>query len=134
MKKLRSLVFAGIAVFTFSGCGGTSGDGGGDDGSGELYTTVDIEHLYQGYGMTGYSDDMEDVTLVYCGGQYDYYRGSEHFYGDFNIVDDEIQMYDHDGGSYIIDTDNYFLEVGEYYYIFDINSDITVESIYAISC
>ncbi len=43
-------------------------------------------------------------------------------------------MYDSDGGSYVIDTDDGYLDVGENYYIYDINTDITVETITPISC
>jgi hypothetical protein len=41
-------------------------------------------------------------------------------------------MYDSDGGSYVIDTENGLIEVGYSYYIFDINNDISVEAIETI--
>lgn len=131
MKKFMGLVLAGVAVFALSGCGG---GGDGDDGDTGGYTDVDILDLDLGYVIDGQSSYGNDVRLVYCRGDYDYYRDSTHFDGTFNIVGDEIQMYDSDGGTYIIDTDNNFLEVGEFYDIFDVADDITVESIFETDC
>lgn len=135
MQKLMNLFLSGVAVVALSGCGGSStSDGEDDNGGGNSYVDVHILDLEQGYAISGYNDVSDNVTLEYCYDEYKYYRGSEYFYGTFNIVDTEIQMYDSDGGSYIIDTPNELLEVDENYYIWDISSDITVESIDLIDC
>ena len=138
MKKLMGLFLSGVAVIVLSGCGSSSSSGsdnGDDSGSGgNSYFDVHILDLEQGYAISGYNSDSEDVTLMYCNDQYDYYRGNEYFYGIFNIVGSEVQMSDSAGGSYIIGTPNDLLEVDENYYIWDVGSDITVESISLINC
>ncbi len=95
---------------------------------------VDLLDLSYGYAIEGYSSYGEFVALDYCGYGYDLYRSSEHFYGDFNTDGYTINMYDSDGGSYILDTADGYIDVGMNYYIYDINTDITVESITAITC
>jgi len=131
MKKCMGLVLAGVAVFALSGCD-TGSDGDGSSGGDITY--IDISDLDLGYVIDGHSSYGNDVRLVYCRNGYDYYRGSTHFDGTFNIKNDEIQMYDSASGTYIIDTDNYLIEVGEYYDIFDVADDITVDSIFETSC
>ncbi len=95
---------------------------------------VDLLDLSYGYAIEGYSSYGEFVALDYCGYGYDLYRDSEHFYGEFTTDGYTINMYDSDGGSYIVDTDDGYIDIGMNYYIYDIDTDITVESITAISC
>ncbi len=95
----------------------------------DILYSIDITDLDDGYSLEGYNDNGELVILEYCHGRYNYYRGSDYFYGDFDTNELTINMYDNDGGSYIIDTDAGLIDVGVNYYIFDINSDITVDII-----
>lgn len=129
------LMALGLSMALLSGCGGGGGDDFVEEGSGGSNDSrVDISDLDLGYVIEGESSYGNDVRLVYCRGDYDYYRNSTHFDGTFNIIGDEIQMHDSASGTYIIDTDNNYLEVGEYYDIFDVADDITVESIFETSC
>ena len=137
MKKLMSLLLSGVTIIALSGCGG-----GSDDGSTTPIeiTEVDILKLNEGYQINGVNDALEDVT-EYCANEYDYYRGvDEHFLGTFNIgdigadTDVRINMFDDDGGTYVIDTDDGHLHVGEIYYIDSVSDEIEVESIVEISC
>jgi len=85
--------------------------------------------LDDGYSLEGYSDSGELVILEYCHGTYNYYRDADYFYGDFDTSGLTINMYDSDGGSYVIDTDDGMINLGVNYYIFDVDSDITVDTI-----
>ncbi len=151
MKKFISLFILIIALFAVSGCGssGSSSDNGYAPAPLPVDPipvdptpidpipsdqSVDLLDLGYGYAIEGYSSYGEYVALDYCGSAYDLYRDSEHFYGEFNTDGYTINMYDSDGGSYVIDTDDGYLDVGENYYIYDINTDITVETITPISC
>jgi len=91
--------------------------------------SIDLYNLDDGYAIEGYDEFGDMAILEYCHGTYTYYRGNETFYGDFNTDGYTINMYDSDGGSYVIDTDTGAIEVGMNYYIFDINSDIDVDAI-----
>ncbi len=155
MKRLLTLSILVIGLFAFSGCGSSSSDGytpppvveppvtqppvveppiDGPDPIPPLIESVDILDLYLGYAIEGYSAYGEFVALEYCIDGYDFYRDSEHFFGSFSSSDFTINMYDSDGGSYVIDTDDGFLHIGENYYIFDVDTDITVDNIYPIDC
>jgi len=146
MKKFISLSILVIALFALSGCGSSSSNDSGytpapvDPIPVEPITpplsdqSVDLLDLGYGYAIEGYSSYGEYVILDYCGSGYDLYRDSEHFYGDFNTDGYTINMYDSDGGSYVIDTNDGYLDVGVNYYIYDIDTDITVEAITPISC
>ena len=133
MKKLMSMAFAGVALVALNGCGSSGGD---DNAPVEpigpiTFGAVDVLDLPQGYIIDGYNEAGEDVTLEFCNDDYDYYSGPDHWYGEFFIIDDRINMLDETptGGSYRIDTDNYKLEVGEKYYIDFQNDEIIVEQI-----
>lgn len=143
MKKFISLSILVIALFVVSGCGSSSSDSGYTPAPVEPVDpidpplpdqSVDLLDLGYGYAIEGYSSYGEYVILDYCGSGYDLYRDSEHFYGDFNTDGYTINMYDSDGGSYVIDTNDGYLDVGVNYYIYDIDTDITVEAITPISC
>ena len=140
-NRLMSLVLSGVAIIGLNACGGGGDDG--DTGSNlpiEI-TEVDILDLDEGYQINGVNDANEDVTLEYCANEYDYYRGDdEAFHGTFNIgdigsdTDVRINMFDDDGGTYVIDTDNGHLHIDEIYDIDFVNDEIDVESIVEISC
>ncbi len=162
MKKLVSLSILGIAVLTLSGCGSSGGDNiyvapppiivdpaplppvidpeplppiiDPEPLLPIEELSVNLYDLTYGYAVEGYSSYGEQVSLDYCANGYDLYRGNEHFHGEFNTNGYTINMYDSDGGSYVIDTDDGYLDVGENYYIYDIDTDITVEAIYPIPC
>jgi hypothetical protein len=161
MRKMLTLSILVIGLFAFSGCGSSSSDGytpppvtqppvveppaveppvveppltGGPDPIPPLMESVDILDLYLGYAVEGYSAYGEFVALEYCMDSYDFYRDTEHFFGSFSSSDFTINMYDSDGGSYVIDSDDGFLHIGGNYYIFDVDTDITVDNIYPIDC
>lgn len=99
-----------------------------------MIESVDILDLNLGYIIEGYSAYGEFVALEYCRDGYDFYRDEEYFFGSFSSSDFTINMYDSNGGSYVIDTDDGFLHVGGNYYIFDVDTDITVNNIYPKDC
>jgi len=137
---------SGSMVLALNGCGGGSGsgdNGGGDNGGGDIQppqavTLLNILDLDMGYVIEGTSSYGNDVVLSYCKGKYDYERiPGSHYRGGFNITynDTTISMLDNDGGSYRIDTGTGYLEVGEYYDIYDVADDITITNIYEdINC
>jgi len=148
MNKLISIALMSSSLFIFSGCGGGSDAPVYDnppvvvppdnvlpdrpvnpDVDVDVIDSIDIMDLDNGYSLEGYSDNGELVILEYCHGTYNYYRDSDYFYGDFDTNNLTINMYDSDGGSYVIDTDDGVIDIGVNYYIFDINSDITVDTI-----
>ncbi|MFK5976141.1 MAG: hypothetical protein QM493_06500 [Sulfurovum sp.] len=130
MKKFIRLAFLGLAVIVFTGCGAVVDDGGNNG------VSINIYDLTYGYSIEGYNDFGQNVTLEYCGSDYRYYRGSEYFEGSFNINGSGIvvNMWDDDGGSYIIDSNTGYLEVGYNYYIYDVSDDITITNILTLSC
>lgn len=139
MKKLMNLFISGVAVIALSGCGGGSDDG--DINPPSAITEIDILKLNEGYQINGFNYADEEVTLEYCGNEYDYYRADdEEFHGTFNIgdigsdTDVRINMFDDDGGTYVIDTDDGHLYIDEIYDIDFVNDEIDVESIVEISC
>ncbi len=140
MKKLISLLLSGVTIIALSGCGGGSDGGGNGSNPPAEITNVDILDLDEGYQINGVNDANEDVTFEYCANEYDYYRDDEHFLGTFNIgdigadTDVRINMFDVDGGTYVIDTDDGRLNVGEIYDIDFVSDEIEVESIVKISC
>ncbi len=142
MKKLLSLAISGMAVLMLNGCGGGGVSDGGIDNPTptppvSTVDKVDIANLYEGYEVNGVNDKGDDITLDFCHNYtYVYYRGNMRFSGNFyaNSESTKIDMYDDDGGSYIIETYNGFLEVGEYYEIYDVHDEITVEEIVEIDC
>lgn len=148
MRKLLSIALMSLSLFVFSGCGGGSTSTPvypdtpvnppvypdepiypDEPVYPEIIYSIDIMDLDDGYSLEGYSSDGDLVILEYCHGTYNYYRGADYFYGDFSTNQFTVNMYDSDGGSYVIDTDAGFIDVGINYYIFDINSDITVDVI-----
>jgi len=137
MKRLMSILLSGTAVVALSGCGGGGGaspNSGGGTGGGSgpaTFSSVDILYLGDGFIIDGYNEAGEDVTLEYCNDSYEYYSGSGHWYGHFNINGDRINMFDDTptGGSYKIDTINNLLEVGVEYPIDFQNDEIIVEQI-----
>ena len=132
-----SLLLSGIAIIALSGCGSSSST---ESNPPIEITEVDILNLDEGYQINGVNNADEDVTFEYCANEYDYYRDNDHFLGTFNIgdigadTDVRINMFDDDGSSYRIDTDNGRLHVGKIYYIDFVSDEIEVESIVKISC
>lgn len=121
-------------MLALSGCGGTTT--GGEEAPQEGYDYIDITYLSEGYEINGVNSRNEHVTLLYCSdGHYEYYRDSEQFSGSYNIVRDEIQMIDDgDGGSYVLETGDSYLEVDEVYPCDALDRDLQVTSIYAVDC
>ena len=141
MKKLIKLLILSVAVVFFTGCNGTVDGSGSNNYSGWTNTgsissaSIDISNLTYGYEIQGYNNSGQNVTLQYCNGYYAYYRGSsESFYGYFTISGATVNMYDDDGGSYVIDTYGGYIEEGYNYYIYDVSDNITVTDILGISC
>ncbi len=133
----------GIAVIALNGCGGgssgTPGDAGGSGNNPPPVTVeqVDIYALHEGYRILGHDSDDRDVSFDYCSDYtYFYYRGNSRFTGTFDISGDTvtINMWDSQGGSYVIDTGDGYLRVGEDYYIYDVGDDIIVDEILEIDC
>ena len=123
------MAFAGVALVALNGCGGGSGD---TTATGpESFDRVDVLDLTDGFIIDGYNQAGEDVTLEFCNGEYDYYSGPDHWYGNFSINEDRVNMFDETptGGSYRIDTFNYLFEVGQEYTIDFQNDEIEVEQI-----
>jgi hypothetical protein len=134
-KKLFGLLLSGSMVLALSGCGG--GGGGGDEPQipNTEIESININNLYEGYEISGVNNLNEMITLLYCpDGHYEYYRNSESFTGDFNIVYDEIQMIDDNGGSYVIETGDNYLEVGEVYPCDSLGRDLEINSIVESNC
>jgi hypothetical protein len=153
MKNLLRVAIATSLIFALTGCGSSSSDPitetpvvtlpvepeptippeepiyPEDPIPMEPMYSVDVYDLDNGYAIEGYNENGDVTIIEYCKGQYTYYRGVESFYGDFNTDGYTINMFDMDGGSYIVDTDNGLIEVGMNYYIFDINSYIDVDAI-----
>jgi len=136
-KKLFGLLLSGSMVLALSGCGGGGDGGDGGDGGGQppiSYDSIEIIDLNEGYEISGVNNRNEKITLLYCSdGHYEYYRNSERFTGDYNIVYDEIQMIDKTG-SYVIKTGNNYLEVGEVYPCDSLGRDLEVNSIVESNC
>ena len=133
-KKLMSILVSGVALVALSGCGGGGSDGSADNGGSNLpqtFGSVDVVYLQDGFIIDGRNRAGEDVTLEYCRDSYDYYSGSGHWYGYFNINGDRINMFDESptGGSYRIDTYNNLIEVNQEYTIDFQNDEIIVEQI-----
>ena len=127
MKKLIKLLILSVAVVFFTGCGGVTDDTAGS-------TSVNIYDLTYGYSIQGTDSNYNSVELVYCGSSYDYYRGSSHFYGYFEIDGSDIVMSDYtDGGRYRLDSYNGLIEEGYNYYV-NYPYDITVSYITQINC
>ncbi len=129
-----------LSMVLLNGCGGGSSDGSGSGGGGQQppsteYEYIEITNLWEGYEIDGVNNRDEDVTLFYCSdGHYEYYRNNEKFTGSYNVVDDEIQMMDDDGGSYVLETGNALLEIGEIYPCDALGRDLQVNGIFASDC
>jgi len=142
MKKIFLVTLLSSMLLILSGCGSSGNDAPPvveqppveEPLPPEELNSVDLYDLDAGYSIGGYNNMGELVVLEYCKGEYVYYRDSEFFNGNFDISNNgaTINMYDSDGGSYVIDTENGLIEVGYSYYIFDINNDISVEAIETI--
>lgn len=146
MKKTTHLLLALFALFALNACGEVEDELNSDTDNSSItkvnedtdnfsITSVDILNLDDGYVIDGYNSQDENVRLIYCGTGYDYSRASLSFSGTFNINSTQsiINMFDN-GGSYIINTGNGYLEVGENYDIYDVKYDITVEAIFETAC
>ncbi len=140
MKKIVMGSMLVLSMVLLNGCGGGSSDGSGSGGGGQQppsteYEYIEITNLWEGYEIDGVNNRDEDVTLFYCSdGHYEYYRNNEKFTGSYNVVDDEIQMMDDDGGSYVLETGNALLEVGEIYPCDALGRDLQVNGIFASDC
>ncbi len=140
MKKLIGLFLSGVAVIALSGCSSDSSTGDSSTGGDNEISSVDVLDLQDGYQINGYNDAGQDVILEYCDNTYSYFTGPGAFSGTFAIgnTDDEINarinMFDDDGGSYRIDTEDGYLRVDEEYDILEQGDEIIVESIVEISC
>ena len=105
MKKLMGLVFAGVAVFALSGCGG-----GGDDYYYEEPINDGLTTLFlvdqDGYSYAGIPykcDSMADWSKTAYNGEFSFYPGENCEFdflgldGDYNIdpdVDDIVRIVD----------------------------------------
>jgi len=140
MKKFKGLVLAGVAIFALSGCGSSSGGDTDTSGEGNTYDDVYLTELDQGYSIKGYSSEDEEVEFIYCNDEYEYYRDNENFFGTFFIDDDEIEMNDEKGGSYVLIVDTYdnngdsLMKVDKTYACPSLARDLTVESISLVDC
>ena len=128
MKRILSLFLTFFVVLTLSSCGeGGSGSTPPDGNS------VYISNLDNGYIIKGRSSKNENVTLTfYSDGTYDYERDNEYFYGDFDIVDVEVQMRDN-SGSYVLDSENGILKEGYSYFCNALGRKLTISSIESIN-
>jgi len=136
-KRLLGLLVSGSMVLALNGCGG--GSGSGDNGGGGQQPSnierIDIDNLSEGYEINGVNNRDESIRLLYCSdGHYEYYRNNEYFEGTYNIKYDEIQMSDNNGGSYVIETGDYTLELGEVYPCDSLGRDLEINSIYEANC
>jgi hypothetical protein len=140
MKKIVMGSMLVLSMVLLNGCGGGSSDGGGSGGDGQQppstgYEYIEITNLWEGYEIDGVNNRNENITLLYCrDGHYEYYRNDEEFTGTYNVVGAEIQMMDDDGGSYVLDTGNALLEVGEIYPCDALGRDLQVNGIFASDC
>ncbi len=141
MKKIITGSMLVLSMILLNGCGGGSSDGAGSpDGGGQQppsseYEYIEISNLWDGYEIDGVNNRNENITLFYCSdGHYEYYRNNEKFTGSYNVVDDEIQMMDDKGGSYVLETGNALLEVGEIYPCDSLGRDLQIDSIFASDC
>jgi hypothetical protein len=142
MKKIVTGSMLVLSMILLNGCGGGgSSDGAGSPGGGGQqpasieYEYIEISNLWDGYEIEGVNSRNENITLLYCSdGHYEYYRNNEKFTGSYNVVDDEIQMMDDNGGSYVLETGNALLEVDEIYPCDSLGRDLQVDKILASDC
>lgn len=132
MKTLtKSLLALGVAL-SFTACGGgsignlvddtnyndTNYNDDYNDYTPSGTTVSQYDFGYSDYLFTGTSSYGENVSLYfYANGTYEYYRGSEYFYGYYSVDSSGILMQDStDGGSYYLYSDSYgqFSEGGTY--------------------
>ena len=141
MKKIVVGSILVLSMVLVNGCGGGSSDGDGSAGGGgeqpsrSEYEYIEITNLWEGYEIDGVNNRNEKITLFYCrDGYYEYYRNNEEFSGSYNVVGAEIQMIDDKGGSYVLETGNALLEVGEIYPCDALSRDLQVNAIFASDC
>jgi hypothetical protein len=135
MKKIVTGSMLVCSMILLNGCGGGSSTEDGGQPLDSAYEYIEINNLWEGYEIEGISSRNEDIVLFYCrDGHYEYYRNNEKFTGSYIIVDDEIQMIDDKGGSYVIETGNTLLEVGEIYPCDSLGRDLQVSGIFASDC
>jgi len=148
MKRILSLFLTFFVVLTLSSCGtgGEDGDSSSGNNNNGGYSddsdynndysnsnSIYISNLRNGYIIKGRSSKDEDVTLTfYSDGTYDYERNNEYFYGNFDIVDVEVQMRD-GSGSYVLDSENGILKEGYSYFCNALGRKLTISSIESIN-
>jgi len=146
MKKIFLMIAALLVAMVVSGCNGVaSGDlssNGYDNGNGGDYQVdidkVSLYDLYDGYCIQGHQSNGDDVDLGFDdNSDYIYIRyGDGKFSGQFDITNDgyTISLYDDDGGSYRIDTDDGYLHKGVKYNITGIGKNIIIDDILKGEC
>jgi hypothetical protein len=85
MKTLLNSVFAGIAVFALSACGG---GGGGSDSPVQSFNFADLDN--RGYGVE--FDDGDAYVAFGCGEYVRYEEGGYVDSGTFELVDNIVEM------------------------------------------
>ena len=136
MRKIIGLVIGIVAMAALSGCSGT---GQGSDGVVSL-DKVDITELDYGYEILGDGSSGKEVSIEFCDGRYVYRRdGAFIEEGDVNIVDGRIElskidMLPDNGGSYAIETDTGYLQVGDDYEIAGVEWLEPLTAILKIDC
>jgi hypothetical protein len=132
MKKFLNIFLMIFIVLSLSSCGGGDGDSFDDNYNNSSYDndsydndnynynnneSVHLSELSDGYTISGVSSQGEDVDIYfYSDGSYEYDRGNDSFYGRYSIVDTEVQFKDDDGGSYVLDSENYIFETNKNYH------------------
>ena len=124
---MKTLLVISLSVFVLNSCGELANFD---------ITSTNINDLYQGYTIEGHNTKNNVLRFTYCDAGYTYKRGTEFFAGRFNINNSQvvINMFDAKGGSYIWDTSTGYINVGQEYYIYDVNDEIIVDGIYKSNC
>ena len=125
---MKNFIFSVVGLLILNSCG----DMTNLDNQSNQIKSININNLSDGYVIEGQNSKNKSVRLTYCNRNYSYEGGNEYFSGTFNINNSQIivNMFDAKGGSYIIDTNTGYIDVGNYYYIYDVSDEIAVEGIY----
>ncbi len=121
MVKVTGLVMAGVAMLVLNGCNFDNNSNGTGTGNGGTTASVYIEHLADGYMISGTDTSSdEDVDLCFEDNKaYKYGRGTVLFTGSFKTNvnrNAEIDFYDDDGGVYTLEVNGEVTEGYTYYF------------------